>query len=79
MTSAGLDEMLFLLGDRLLSGRLTAWERNFAASVLAAARRGGPEWHPTTKQAAVLDRLLRRDPEGALEPLIEDVGGDDGL
>jgi hypothetical protein len=49
-----IDELLEYEGDGL-----TAWDVEFVDS-LDKQRRGNPDWEPTGKQAAVLDRIAEK-------------------
>lgn len=73
--SAEIDELLWKLGNALRAGRLTAWERSFALSVLGQAKR--PCWSPSGKQLATLRSVIAGLVEPDTRPLIDDGGGDD--
>ncbi|MEM0990811.1 MAG: hypothetical protein AAGK00_18230 [Pseudomonadota bacterium] len=59
MTSnIGTDEMLYRLGRALNHGDLDQWGFNFARSVLGQAKRKGPMWRPSPKQASAILTLI---------------------
>ncbi|MEM9045202.1 MAG: hypothetical protein AAGC81_10925 [Pseudomonadota bacterium] len=51
-----VDEMAYRLRNALKSGRLKDWETGFVLGFLKGAR--DANWYPTTKQKAVVDRIL---------------------
>ncbi len=64
-----IDELLERARCALRRGELDQWERRFVLSLLGRAKRGGPSWRPSPKQAAALRRLIEpARPAPLIEP-----------
>lgn len=68
-----VDHLVHLVGIAVSLPGLTDWERRFAASTLAAARRGA--WWPSARQAIPLQGIARKVRAAIAEAERETPGG----